>query len=85
MSLLGSYLGEDPVTIVYITPSSPETIPVDSPFDATAPEYVDHLSKGIERLCEYSRSGDVFDAAEFLKSIGFSLTSFDIPLGGGLG
>ncbi len=57
MSYLGAYLGQSGGTIVIYVTAPPPTLPdaVVSPFEPTAPEYVDHVASAIDRLCQVFR------------------------------
>lgn len=76
---LGAYLGiEDSVVSVTVTLGGPGDVQsVDTPYTPTSPEYVDHVAKAIERLCEYAKSGE-FTADPVEDQLGF-----DVPVGGG--
>lgn len=54
MSWLGGWLGGTSTT-TYVMPSN-SSPPVESPFEETEPEYVDHAQAAIDRLCQYAKA-----------------------------
>lgn len=73
---LGAYLGlKATVTTVTLVTGPGDAVPVDSPYTPTDQRYVDHIARAIDRLCEYSKSGE-FEYDPAADQLGF-----DPPVG----